>query len=50
MELSIEVYPRGGGPIEIPGGRLGLELSQSLFRREGRIRKIVVDIPEDMLR
>jgi len=34
----------------IEGGRLGRALSESLFRREKRVRKIVVDIPEAMLR
>jgi hypothetical protein len=49
-ELAITVYEDSGGQVVIPGGRLGRDFSQSLFRREGRIRKIVVDIPEDMLR
>jgi len=29
---------------------LGLALSESLFRRDKRVRKIVVGIPEGMLR
>ena len=29
---------------------LGLGFSQALFRRERRIQKIVVDIPDDLLR
>jgi hypothetical protein len=49
-ELAITVYERNDGQAVIPGGRLGRDLSQSLFRREGRIRKIVVDIPDAMLR
>jgi hypothetical protein len=47
---SIAVFEGEGDPIVIEGGRLGRDLSESLFRRERRIRKIVVDIPESMLR
>jgi len=49
-ELSIAVFEDGGEPLLIEGGRLGPTYSESLFRREKRIRKIVVDIPEGMLR
>jgi hypothetical protein len=34
----------------IKGASMGKKWSQSLFRREGRIRKVVVDIPRDLLR
>ena len=44
------VFGEGDSPTVIPGTRLGLALSQSLFRREQRIRKLVVDVPEAALR
>mgnify|MGYP000414543975 FL=1 len=47
---SITVHEQDGNRVEIEGGRLGRALSESLFRREKRIRKIVVGIPEGMLR
>jgi hypothetical protein len=47
---SIVVFEDEGEPVGIEGRRLGPALSDSLFRREKRIRKIVVDIPEGMLR
>jgi hypothetical protein len=47
---SIAVFEDEGKPLIIEGGRLGPALSGSLFRREERVRKIVVDIPEGMLR
>jgi hypothetical protein len=47
---SITVFEDDGEPLVIEGGRLGRALSESLFRREKRIRKIVVDVPEGMLR
>ena len=47
---SIAVFGDEGDPLVIEGGLLGRELSESLFRRERRIRRIVVDIPEGMLR
>jgi len=49
-ERAITVYEDSGGQVAIPGGRLGRDFSQSLFRREGLIRKIIVDIPDEMLR
>jgi len=48
--LSITVHEQDGSRVEIEGGRLGRALSESLFRREKRIRKIVVGIPAGMLR
>ena len=47
---SVTVFAEDGEPLVIEGGRLDRTLSESLFRRERRIRKIVVDIPEGMLR
>jgi hypothetical protein len=47
---SITVFEGDGEPIVIEGGRLGRALSESLFRRDKRLRKIVVGIPEGMLR
>jgi len=47
---SITVFEGDGDPVAIEGGRLGLALSESLFRRDKRVRKIVVGIPEGMLR
>jgi hypothetical protein len=47
---SIAVFEDEGDPVVIEGGRLGRAFSESLFRREKRMLKIVVDIPEGMLR
>jgi hypothetical protein len=46
----LNVYGEQGDPTIIQGTHLGPELSQSLFRREQRIRKLVVDVPEATLR
>jgi hypothetical protein len=46
----LQVFGEEGAPTVIHGTRLGLALSQSLFRREQRIRKLVVDVPEATLR
>jgi len=47
----LQVFGEEDAPTVIHGTRLGLELSQSLFRREQRIiRKLVVDVPEATLR
>ena len=46
----VRVFGVGDAPTVIPGTRLGGELSQSLFSREQRIRKLVVDVPEATLR
>jgi hypothetical protein len=46
----LHVFGEEGDPTVIHGTRLGPELSQSLFRREQRIRKLVVDVPETALR
>jgi hypothetical protein len=46
----LQAFGEDGAPVVLPGTRLGRELSRSLFRREGRIRKVVVDVPEASLR
>jgi hypothetical protein len=46
----LQVFGEEGAQTVIQGTRLGLELSQSLFRREQRIRKLLVDVPEATLR
>jgi len=45
----VQFFAQEGTPTVIHGNRLGLALSQSLFRREQRIRKLVVDVPEATL-
>ncbi len=42
----IEVTPADGEPTVVSGSCLGPELSGSLFRRDGQIRKLVVDVPD----
>jgi hypothetical protein len=46
----LQVLGEEGPPTVIRGTRLGYELSQSLFRREQRVRRIVVDLPRSTLR
>jgi hypothetical protein len=46
----LQVFGEDGAPSVIRGTRLGPELSRSLFRREQRIKKLVVDVPEARLR
>jgi hypothetical protein len=46
----LQVFGEDGAPTVIQGTRLGPELSQSLFRREQRVKRIIVDLPETMLR
>ena len=41
----LHVFGEEDSPIVLPGARLGLALSQSLFGREQRITKLVVDVP-----
>jgi hypothetical protein len=45
----LQVFGEEDAPTVIHGTRLGPELSRSLFRRERRIRKLVVDLPETTL-
>ncbi len=47
---GIHVYPDQGDPEYIPGNGLGAVWSRSLFRREKRVRKVVVDLPVSTLR
>jgi hypothetical protein len=49
-EPCLRVMGERGMPTVVPGTRLGPELSRALFRREGRITKLVVDVPESTLR
>jgi hypothetical protein len=46
----LQVFGAEGAPTVIHGTCLGPEHSQSLFRREQRIRKLVVDVPASTLR
>ena len=46
----VRVYRDDDAPIVIEGTRLGPELSRSLFRREQRIKKVLVDVPGNALR
>jgi hypothetical protein len=50
QEYAIRVFKHGGHSEVIAGNRLDHTLSQSLFKREGEIQKIVVDVPETALR
>ncbi len=45
----LQVFGEEDAPTVIRGPRLGREFSRSLFRREQRIRKLVVDVPEAAL-
>ena len=47
---SVNVEDGDGAVHTFEGNRLGADWSRSLFRREGRIRKIEVDVPGDELR
>jgi hypothetical protein len=47
---SLQVIEEDGEPTVIEGTRLGPERSRSLFRREPRIRKLVVELPGKTLR
>jgi len=49
-ECTIRVFADDNGPEVIAGNHLGQAWSRSLFQREKRVQKIVVDIPEDVLR
>jgi hypothetical protein len=41
----VQVYGVEDEPVVLRGSRLGRDLSQSLFGREGRITKLIVDVP-----
>jgi hypothetical protein len=45
----VQVFGETDAPTVVQGTRLERELSQSLFRREQRIRKLVVDVPQARL-
>jgi hypothetical protein len=47
---SLSVVGDEGVPTVVHGTRLGLELSRSLFKRDQRIRKLIVCLPETALR
>jgi hypothetical protein len=47
---SLRVFGEQDSSTVLPGNRLGPELSRSLFSRDGRITKLVVDIPRAVLR
>jgi hypothetical protein len=49
-EYVITDFDDNGGHDVISGKRLDRARSQSIFQRDGRVQKIVVDIPEDVLR
>jgi len=49
-ECAIRVFVDDGGPEEIAGNQLGPAWSRSLFQREKRVQKILVDISADRLR
>ena len=49
-ECAIRVFADDGGPEVISGNHLGQAWSRSLFQREKRVHKIVVDISADKLR
>ena len=47
---SIEVHVSQGDPQVISGSQLGTNWSQSLFRREKRVRKLVVKLSANQIR
>jgi hypothetical protein len=49
-EYSIQLFQEDGGHEVISGNRLDPAWSQSLFRRDRRVKKIVVNVPGDELR
>jgi len=46
----LDVVTQDGNVEMLPGNKLGTVYSQSLFRREKQIRKIIVNVPESVLR
>jgi hypothetical protein len=50
QDYAIEVFQAGGSSKRFPGNRLSADDSCSLFQRDGRIEKIVVDIPAEAFR
>ena len=49
-ESSIEVYSDRETPTLVSGNKLSAELSQSLFKREERVKKVVVNLTKGKLR
>jgi hypothetical protein len=49
-ESSIEVYSDRETPTLVSGNKLSAELSQSLFKREKRVKKVVVNLTKGTLR
>jgi hypothetical protein len=47
---AIHIYSGSSEPELIPGSRLGKAWSASLFQRENRIQKLVIDLPQAELR
>ncbi|HEY5774955.1 MAG TPA: hypothetical protein VIS57_02615, partial [Xanthomonadales bacterium] len=47
---SVQVHQDGADPEMISGNGLGAAWSQSVFRRENRVRKIVVNLPATLFR
>jgi len=47
---GVQVYYDQAKPEFIPGNRLGASLSKTVFRREKRVIKMVVDVPANTLR
>jgi hypothetical protein len=50
QHASVFVYQEGAEPETIPGNDLGAAWSQSVFRRENRVRKIVVNLNATLIR
>jgi hypothetical protein len=50
QDAAVEVFHRDGSREKLPGNRLGRRRSESLFQRDGRLVKIVVDVPAGTLR
>ena len=47
---ALQVVKDNGEVENLPGNRLGKPDSRSVFGRDKRIRQIIVDVPESMLR
>ena len=47
---GVHVYSDRESPEFIPGNSLGAAWSKSVFRRENRVTKLVIDLPENTLR
>jgi hypothetical protein len=47
---QIEIFANGKAHSVIRGSRLGAEVSRSLFEREQKISKLIVDVPRERLR